>query len=211
MQDNQHAYSVSTHADCSSTLHPLCLPCTFQISDWKLMEDTTCMKLVSLLWLEDWVWLDSSESWTCVYGVVVFGRWTVAAEPVSLWVRYFGGDQDQDRRSEITRIMVDQNNELINFCPEWSHHCIWSTSMWASSLIWASETSLARTRERVAKPRGALRSCVLARLPLLAQIGELARRLLIYLDPSDLGPLILIRIISKEPTLNLHDTRDQQT
>ena len=26
---------------------------TFQISDWKLMEDTTCMKLVSLLWLED--------------------------------------------------------------------------------------------------------------------------------------------------------------
>ena len=81
------------------------------------MEDTTCMKLVSLLWLEDWVWLDSNESWTCVYGVVVFGRWTVAAEPVSLWVRYFGGDQDQDRRSEITRIMVDQNNELINFCP----------------------------------------------------------------------------------------------
>ena len=90
MQDNQHAYSVSTHADCSSTLHPLCLPCTFQISDWKLMEDTTCMKLVSLLWLEDWVWLDSNESWTCEYGVVVFGRWTVSAEPVSLWVRYFG-------------------------------------------------------------------------------------------------------------------------
>ena len=47
--------------------------------------------------------------------------------------------------------------------------------------------------------------------PLLAQIGELARRLLIYLDPSDLRPLILIQIISKEPTLNLHDTRDQQT
>ena len=113
MQDNQHTYSVSTHTECSSTLHPLCLPCTFQISDWKLMEDTTCMKLVSLLWLEDWVWLDSNESWTCVYGVVVFGRWTVAAEPVSLWVRYFGGDQDQDRRSEITRIMVDQTNWLI--------------------------------------------------------------------------------------------------
>ena len=74
-----------------------------------------------------------------------------------------------------------------------------------------SETSLARTRERAAKPRGALRSRVLAGLPLLSQTGELARRLLIYLDPSDLGPLILIRIISKEPTLNLHDTRDQQT
>ena len=68
-----------------------------------------------------------------------------------------------------------------------------------------------RTRERAAKPRGALRSRVLARLTLLAQIGELARRLLIYRDPSDLGPLILIRIISKEPALNLHDTRDQQT
>ena len=104
-----------------------------------------------------------------------------------------------------------RSNELINFCPEWSHHCIWSTSLWASSLIWASETSLARTRERAAKPWGTLRSCILARLPLLAQIGELVRRLLIYRDPSDLGPLILIWVISKEPTLNLHDTRDQQT
>ena len=47
MQDNQHAYSVSTHTDrCSFTLHPLCLPHTFQISDWKPMEDTACMKLV---------------------------------------------------------------------------------------------------------------------------------------------------------------------
>ena len=56
MQDNQHAYSVSTHTDrCSFTLHPLCLPHTFQISDWKPMEDTACMKLVLLLWLEDGV------------------------------------------------------------------------------------------------------------------------------------------------------------
>ena len=209
MQDNQHAYSVSTHTDCSSTLHPLCLPRTFQISDWKLMEDTTCMKLVSLLWLEDWVWLDSNESWTCVYGVVMladellrqnrchFGCVTLG------WSR--SGSEIWDRSDH------GRSNELINFCPEWSHHCIWSTSLWASSLIWASETSLARTRERAAKPRGALCSCVLARLPLLAQIGELARRLLIYRDPSDLGPLILIWIISKEPTLNLHDSRDQQT
>ena len=55
----------------------------------------------------------------------------------------------------------------------------------ASSPIWASETSLARTRERAAKPRGAgqallsstPRSRVLARLASLAQIGELARKL----------------------------------
>ena len=50
-------------------------------------------------------------------------------------------------------------------------------SLRASSPIWASETSLARTREGAAKPRGAFRSRVLARLSSLAQIGELARRL----------------------------------
>ena len=44
-------------------------------------------------------------------------------------------------------------------------------SLRASSPIWASEASLARTRERGAGAR------VLARLVLLAQIGELARRL----------------------------------
>ena len=50
-------------------------------------------------------------------------------------------------------------------------------SLRASSPIWASEASRARTRERGA-PRGfAARSRVLARLVSLAQIGELARRL----------------------------------
>ena len=208
MQDNQHAYSVSTHADCSSTLHPLCLPCTFQISDWKLMEDTTCMKLVSLLWLEDWVWLDSNESWTCGYGVVVFGRWTVSAETgVTLGALLWG---DQDRRSKITRIMVDQMNWLIFV----QSGVITAFDLAGKQALLFGRVKLVsreRTSKRAAKPRGALRSRILARLTLLAQIGELARRLLIYLDPSDLGPLILIRIISKEPTLNLHDTRDQQT
>ena len=50
------------------------------------------------------------------------------------------------------------------------------TSLRASSPIWSSEASLARTRERAAKPR-ALRSRVLERLASLDQIGELARRL----------------------------------
>ena len=53
-------------------------------------------------------------------------------------------------------------------------------SLRASSLIWASEASLARTRERGAfysAPRGfAARSRVLGRLVSLAQIGELPRR-----------------------------------
>ena len=50
-------------------------------------------------------------------------------------------------------------------------------SLRANSPIWASETSLARTRERAAKPRGASERLVLARLTSLTQIGELARRL----------------------------------
>ena len=44
-------------------------------------------------------------------------------------------------------------------------------------LAWASEASLARMRQRAAKPRGAPRSRVLVRLASFAQIGELARRL----------------------------------
>ena len=51
-------------------------------------------------------------------------------------------------------------------------------SLRASSPIWASEASLARTRERGAAPRGfAARSRILARFVSLAQMGELARRL----------------------------------
>ena len=52
-------------------------------------------------------------------------------------------------------------------------------SLRASSPIWASEASLARTRERGAEePRGfAARSRVFARLVSLAKIGELVRRL----------------------------------
>ena len=52
-------------------------------------------------------------------------------------------------------------------------------SLRASSAIWASEVSLARTCEQGVSPapRGlAARSRVLARLASLAQIGELARR-----------------------------------
>ena len=55
-------------------------------------------------------------------------------------------------------------------------HRLTYLSLRASSPIWASETSLARTRERAAKPRGAEERRE-ARLASLAQIGELARRL----------------------------------
>ena len=52
-----------------------------------------------------------------------------------------------------------------------------SSSLRASSPIWASEASLARTREQAAKPPGAGErpplSRVLARLTSLTQIGEL--------------------------------------
>ena len=56
-----------------------CLPHTFQISDWKLEEDTTSMKLGSYRWLDACVWPDSNESWTCgrcsgVWPMNCFGR-----------------------------------------------------------------------------------------------------------------------------------------
>ena len=71
---------------------------------------------LSMAWfqwkLNLWIWCSGVWPMNC------FGRTGVTLGAL-LW-----GDQDQDQRSEITRIMVDQNNELINFCPEWSHHCI---------------------------------------------------------------------------------------
>ena len=41
----------------------------------------------------------------------------------------------------------------LDICTHWAEWCVFS-SLRASSPIWASETSLARTRERAAKPRG---------------------------------------------------------
>ena len=79
-------------------------------------------------------------------------------------------------------------SNLLNFIILifFNYACIYKMdSLRASSPIWASETSLARTRERAAKPRGSLarlgpsapRSRVLTRFASLAQIGELTRRL----------------------------------
>ena len=53
-------------------------------------------------------------------------------------------------------------------------------SLRASSPIWASEASLARTRKE--GPKGLFPSRVLARLVSLAQMGEPARRLCMYLN-----------------------------
>ena len=76
-----------------------------------------------------------------------------------------------------------------------------SDSLRASSPIWASEASLARTRERAAKPRGAEepstprsrrtpRWRVLARL---TQIGELPRRLGLRIQPIHLAAWVAPR------------------
>ena len=70
-------------------------------------------------------------------------------------------------------------------------------SLRASSPIWVSEVSLARTRERGA-PRGfAARSRVLARLASLAQIGELARRPGLVLQCSSVEDRLPVAITNK--------------
>ena len=51
----------------------------------KLEEDRACMRLDSLQSLVACVWLGSNESWTCGYGVVVRGRWTVSTETGVTW------------------------------------------------------------------------------------------------------------------------------
>ena len=131
--DTQHIYSVSTHTDCSSTfvvimdpqLHAWYLSRTFQISDWKLVEDTTCIKLDSLWWLDAWVWPDSNESWTCgrcsgVWPTNCFGRSRCQLGCLPLGWSGLG--------SEIwDHSDYGKSNEAMNFCLEWSHPFIWST------------------------------------------------------------------------------------
>ena len=46
----------------SGLILTICVPHTFQIPDWKLMEDTTCMRLDSLRWLDACVWPDFNEN-----------------------------------------------------------------------------------------------------------------------------------------------------
>ena len=48
-----------------------------------------------------------------------------------------------------------QQSTFIVLCRRWKHQPLHKCSLRSSSPIWASETSLARTRERAAKPRGA--------------------------------------------------------
>ena len=68
-----------TYCDHWSTTASLMLPHTFQMSDWKLVEDITCMRLCFKQWLDTRVWPDSIENWTCgrCSGV---GQWTVSAK-----------------------------------------------------------------------------------------------------------------------------------
>ena len=76
----------------------------------------------------------------------------------------------------------------------------------ASSPIWASETSLARMRERAAKPlSSAPRSRVLARLASLPQIGELARRLQLKVKTH----LVKRCALRKFHVIDGQNTRDQ--
>ena len=100
----------------------------------------------------------------------------------------------------LTREKVVENfpqlctNSIVFFCSfvavlYWLLFNNYSSSLRASSPIWASEVSSGRTRERAAKPRGtAPRFRVCSRVPLACLLftispnGELARRLF-FLTP----------------------------
>ena len=143
MQDNQHAYSVSTHTDCSSTLHPLCLPHTFQISDWKpngryyLYEIgfVTVAGGWSMTWFQGklnlWIWCSGVWPMNCFgRNRCHFGCFTLG------WSG--SGSEIRDHADH------GRSNELMNFCPEWSHQCIWSTMIQVIS----DHLSWSRTSQR---------------------------------------------------------------
>ena len=91
---------------------------------------------LSMAWfqwkLNLWIWCSGVWPMNC------FGRNRCHFGCVALG---WSGSEIQDHSDH------GRSNELINFCPEWSHHCIWS-SWQASSPIRPSETSLARTHEQ---------------------------------------------------------------
>ena len=83
------------------------------------------------------------------------------------------------------------DSDLITSVRNRNDHFRYFLSLRANSPIWASEASLAKTREGAAKPRVASerppRPRVLARLISLTQIGELARRLVLFRCPRPLN------------------------
>ena len=86
-------------------------------------------------------------------------------------------------QSQFTKFSYYTRQFHTRVSPGYSTHARLTNPVWTllaceqALLIWASEASLARTRERGAPRDFAARSRVLARLVSLAQIGELARRL----------------------------------
>ena len=99
------------------------------------------------------------------------------------------GSPDQGSRIKdqlkIYQIKYQKRNFHIDF--KCRHVIAYLTSLRASSPIWASEVSLARTRTSPFLGHSQLRrSLVFARLASLAQTGELARRLIQYIlgDPG---------------------------
>ena len=95
--------------------------------------------------------------------MLIFRAWATCE--IRRQPRYAVRFNEKSNKQHETRSIY---TKLTNICTTSSP----ADSLRASSHIWASETSLARTRERAARASG-----VLARLVSLAQIGELARRL----------------------------------
>ena len=134
MQDKQHSYSVSTHTDCSSTLHPLCL--LPYIPDIRLetygryylyeigfltVAGGLCM--TRFQWkLNLWIWCSGVWPMNC------FDRNRCHLGWVDLW-----DDKDLLGSEVPDHLDHGRSNEPMKFCPEWSHQFIWSTMIWVIS------------------------------------------------------------------------------
>ena len=169
------------------------------------MLGTVFKRIMATLWFfiialcDLFIYLGSLTTWA---PYLIFSiSWTVVSILCSPLYTSINGRQPFLQKKEwflitaVHTILTNTNNAGINLpngfakalahnnsCSRQNHEvCTFpfsdTNSLRASSPIWVSEVSLARTRERGA-PRGlAARSRVLARLASLAQIEELARRL----------------------------------
>ena len=140
--DTQHAYSVSSHTDCS--FYTFCDHCSttaslmpapyipdtrletygrYNLYEIGLLTVSGCLCLTRFQWkLNLWIWCSGVWPMNC------FDRNRCHLGCVDLW-----DDKDLLGSEFPDHLDHGRPNEPMNFCPEWSHQFIWSTMIWVIS------------------------------------------------------------------------------
>ena len=136
IKETQHAYTGSTHTDLLWSAIHNCIPDACPIHsryqtgnrgrylyDIGFLTVAGCLCMTRFQWkLNLWIWCSGVWPMNC------FGRNRCHLGCVDLW-----DDKDLLGSEFPDHLDHGRPNELMNFCPEWSHQFIWSSMIWEIS------------------------------------------------------------------------------